>query len=226
MARWLALGFGIAVTAALWWRALWLPPEWDPTQPLDFRAPRTWVTRWKFERLQTDPDLCVRALATADLRWRRVEGMSGGLCPLPDAVRVIQGDVPTVPSSFLASCRLAVDWFVFLRDVAEPEARSRYGVGLSRVEHLGSYNCRDVREKPGRLSSHARADAIDVTAFVLPDGRRIAVADWRHQGRDTEFLHAVRDRACHVFGIVLSPDFNALHAGHLHLEASPWGMCR
>ena len=36
----------------------------------------------------------------------------------------------------------------------------------------------------------------------------------------------VRDKACRSFGSVLSPDYNAAHADHLHLDMAPWMMCR
>ena len=38
-----------------------------------------------------------------------------------------------------------------------------------------------------------------------------------------------RDAACEVFGTVLSPDYNAAHADHFHLdqEVRGWGgVCR
>ncbi|WP_408735219.1 extensin family protein [Gluconacetobacter diazotrophicus] len=62
------------------------------------------------------------------------------------------------------------------------------------------------------------------------------VSSWRTGGRfrsgrgkDTggkaAFLHRVRAGACRLFGIVLSPDYNAWHAGHLHLQATGGGLC-
>ncbi|WP_029603536.1 extensin-like domain-containing protein [Kozakia baliensis] len=211
---------------ALAFHRAWLPPEWDPIQPLNLKAPRTPMTRLKLAWLQHDSQRCLAALQTSPLQWRVAQGLRAGQCPLPDAVRILGGPVATSPSSFLASCRLAVDWSLFVTDAAQPEALSAYGKSLRTIEHVGSYNCRDVRERPGALSSHARADAIDVSGFVLADGRRVLVSAWNDKGRDGVFLHAIRQSACRFFGIVLSPDYNALHAEHLHLEASNWALCR
>ncbi|WP_169852766.1 extensin-like domain-containing protein [Neoasaia chiangmaiensis] len=200
----------------------WLSPAWDPTQPFDFRARPTPVTRLKIMLLNRDEALCRAALTTAPLALHPAP--VSGACPVPDAVRVTNGVVPTRPGSFLASCRLAVDWALFERDVVVPETRAFYGAAPQAVTHVGSYDCRDVRDRPGRLSAHARADAIDVSGIVLANGRNILVSAWH--GPDSAFLHRLRDGACRFFGIVLSPDYNALHAAHLHLEASGWGMCR
>ena len=43
------------------------------------------------------------------------------------------------------------------------------------------------------------------------------------------FLHRLRDGACRVFGTVLSPDYNAAHSDHLHLDQAArgfGGVCR
>ncbi|MBB3174100.1 hypothetical protein FHR90_001936 [Endobacter medicaginis] len=214
----------LAVAIAAAQHRRWLPAPWDPTQPLDLRATVTLVTPLKKRLLEADPGLCAAALATAPLGVRRVPD-SFGACPLRDAVRVSGGVVATHPSSFLASCRLAVDWAMFARDAAAL-AHSRFGRTLTGIDHLGSYACRDVRGRPGVESSHGRADAIDVSAFVFADGRRLSVSDWRESGADGALLHALRDLACQDFGLVLSPDYNADHAGHLHLQAGGFGLCR
>ena len=36
---------------------------------------------------------------------------------------------------------------------------------------------------------------------------------------------ADRDDACRIFGTTLSPDYNAVHHDHLHLEAGRPGLC-
>ena len=79
-----------------------------------------------------------------------------------------------------------------------------------------------------RLSGHAIANAADVGAFVLADGRRIGVLGGRTSPDPAarEFLQAVRRSACRRFGTVLSPDYNAAHANHLHVEDDAAGFCR
>ena len=82
--------------------------------------------------------------------------------------------------------------------------------------------------RPPRLSGHALANAVDVSAFILADGRRISVQDgWRADDEDTQrFFKLIHASACKRFGTVLSPDYNAAHHDHLHLEDDHKAFCR
>ncbi len=105
------------------------------------------------------------------------------------------------------------------------------GSPVERVEHFGAYRCRRLYGRTeGRWSEHATGNAIDIAAFVLADGRRIAVLrDWPGDDPEGRFLRRVRDEACRTFGTVLSPDYNAAHADHLHFDQAArgiGGVCR
>lgn len=106
-------------------------------------------------------------------------------------------------------------------------ARQILGSPLRRIETMGSYACRNVAGS-SRRSAHARAEAVDVAAFVLEDGRRISVAEgWRRgNSSEREFLRLVQQSACKRFGTVLGPDYNADHADHFHLETGSASFCR
>src|SRR3546814_11567731 len=53
-----------------------------------------------------------------------------------------------------------------------------YTTPFRAIESFGSYACRPVNNQiGGRLSEHARANAADIAAFVLADGRRITVQE-------------------------------------------------
>jgi hypothetical protein len=116
------------------------------------------------------------------------------------------------------------DWARFGVDRA---ARQILGSPVAKIETMGSYACRKVAGTE-RLSAHARAEAIDVSAFVLADGRRIVLKrDW--QGADAptrEFLRVVHKSACKRFGTVLGPAYNAAHEDHFHLEGGGAKFCR
>ncbi|MES2698316.1 MAG: extensin family protein [Pseudomonadota bacterium] len=98
-------------------------------------------------------------------------------------------------------------------------ARQLLGSPLQRIETFGSYSCRNVAGSQ-RRSAHATAGAIDISAFVLADGRRITVAgDWQSgSAAEKEFLRTVQRSACRRFDTVLGPEYNAAHHDHLHLE--------
>src|SRR3546814_1633335 len=80
----------------------------------------------------------------------------------------------------------------------------------------------------GNLSEHAHSNAVDVSAFVLADGRRITVKnDWHGDDRTRRFLQVVHDSACKRFRTVLSPDYNAAHHDHFHFDMGGKGTyCR
>lgn len=116
------------------------------------------------------------------------------------------------------------DWARFGVDRA---ARQILGSPVARIETMGSYACRNVAGSE-RRSAHARAEAIDVSAFVLADGRRIVLRrDWDDGDAATrEFLRVVHKSACKRFGTVLGPEYNAAHEDHFHLEGTGAKFCR
>lgn len=209
------------------WFGAVLPPDWDPRVPLDVRAAPNPMTRFKLRLARGDAALCRAALASSGLPVTPVpDRMEGGGCGLTGAVRVAGADPATSPATFLASCPLALDWAMFVTHEVQPTARAMFGQPVARIEHLGSYACRPIRNDT-RISTHATADAVDVAAFVLQGGRRISVArDWGREGSEAAFLRAIRNGGCRYFGAVLGPDYNALHADHFHMQATGWGLCR
>ena len=108
-------------------------------------------------------------------------------------------------------------------------ARQILGAKLARIETFGSYNCRNVAGT-SRRSAHATASAIDISAFVLSDGRRVSVLDdWTDgSAAERQFLRTVQASACRRFGTVLGPEYNSAHRNHFHLEGIAEGksFCR
>lgn len=112
--------------------------------------------------------------------------------------------------------------------VVQPAALARYGQRVSRLEHYGSYACRNVYSREGaHRSRHATADALDVSGFVLESGRRLSIVrSWNGEGPDALFLREIHAGACRFFDAVLGPDYNAAHANHFHLDRGSYRLCR
>ena len=173
---------------------------------------------------------CAGDLAAAGVRFRALPDRDfGGGCSATGSVQLLDIGVP-VTNLGAMRCGLAakvVDW---LRIGVAPAAQVTLGSDLARVETFGSYACRNVvgAGGPARLSGHAIANAVDVAVFVLADGRRISVLnDWHSNDPAVrDFFGAVHRAACRDFGTVLSPDYNAAHANHLHLEDDGAHFCR
>lgn len=125
------------------------------------------------------------------------------------------------------TCPLAESFAGWARFGVDRAAQQILGSALVRIETMGSYNCRNIAGSV-RRSAHATANAIDVSGFVLADGRRITVSgDWNAQSpRVRQFFTTIHSSACRRFGTVLSPAYNAAHRDHLHLELSGHAFCR
>jgi hypothetical protein len=215
-----------ALALARGWLAI--PPEWSPRVPLDLDAPPNLMTRYKLARLSGDSALCERVLADAVMRYRPLEDeATGPECGLFDAV-TIERTAHEVGAPFSLTCRAAVSLALWEKHAVAPAAERHLGSPLQRIEHFGSYACRNVYGRPNATRSrHATAEAFDVAGFVLADGRRIRVlGDWNEDSAAARFLHEVRDGACRFFDGVLSPDYNAAHRDHLHLDRGPSRYCR
>ncbi|MES2338960.1 MAG: extensin family protein [Pseudomonadota bacterium] len=153
----------------------------------------------------------------------------GGGCILSGTVQLIDYGVPTTNLKAMG-CPLARTFVAWARNGLVPAGREILGSPVVRVESMGTYACRNVvgARTTNRLSEHATGNAVDVSAFVLADGRRISIErDWRNPDPDVQaFLQTIRASACKRFGTVLSPDYNAAHYNHLHLDLGRGGLCR
>ena len=163
------------------------------------------------------------------MRLRLVpDRVTGPGCGFDNAVEIRRSTVGFT-SSFSLSCRAAVSLALWERHVLAPAAREVYGSEVAHLEHFGSYACRNVYGRDsGRRSQHAMADALDVAGVMLRNGERVRVLDgWDSEDpRQRRFLRAVRDGACQYFDAVLSPDYNAAHRDHLHLDRGGFRACR
>lgn len=125
------------------------------------------------------------------------------------------------------TCSMANTFAAWARFGVDRAAEQILGSRVVRIETFGSYSCRNVAGT-ARRSGHATANAIDVSAFVLANGRRISILGGWNGGSPAEkrFLRVVHASACKRFGTTLGPDYNAAHANHLHLEADGAEFCR
>ena len=230
MGRWIALTVLLLIGGAVvsvWRGWLEVPPQWNPWAPLDVKAAPNWLTGYKLMRLRSDPQLCAQALSSSGLRVTRQSDSPDAKCPLIGALRVQGGEV-ALSSSFLASCPLAVAYAMFEYHTLQPAAQAASGEKVVRLDPLGSFACRNIyNRESGALSRHASADALDIAGFRLADGRSISVLkDWPKQNQHAQFLRQVRDGACEAFSVVLSPDYNAAHRNHFHVDVGRWSVCR
>lgn len=224
--------FALLIVGALLLAAkAWLDdhPQHNPWAPLDLRDPPGWATSRKLAALRDDPAACRAVLERSGVAFTVLPVVGEGECRLSD--RTVLADAPLSPSPPATTCAVGAAFELWLHRGVQPAAQDLLGAWVARIEHLGAYNCRRMYGRDtGRWSEHATGNALDVAAFVLEDGRRISVRqDWAEKGKKAAFLRRVRNEACGVFGTVLSPDYNAAHADHFHLDQASrafGGVCR
>ncbi|KTT74599.1 extensin family protein [Sphingomonas endophytica] len=241
--RLVAWGVAAALTATvllLAWGSLRGRPQDLPWTSLDLGQPIGLFTGRKLTALTGDSAKCRGLLSQAGVRFAALPPRDDGQCGYDDAVRLDAGGARAValsPAGPGVACPVAAALAIWEWDVLAPAARRHFGARVTRIDHFGSYACRRLYGRDaGAWSEHATADAIDIAGFRLSDGRRISIArDWKAGGRDgaakAAFLRDVRDGACQLFATVLSPDYNAAHRDHFHLDQAErgkmgWRACR
>ncbi|WP_086607426.1 extensin family protein [Erythrobacter donghaensis] len=210
------------------WQWLQQHPEHNPMAPLNLNNPPGWATRSKLAALRSDVGECRAVLERSDVAFTALPPVGDGACARPDRTQL--GDYPLSPDTPAVTCPVAAALELWRRDSVAPAARALLGSNIARIEHLGVFSCRRMYGgSEGPWSEHATANAIDIAAFVLDDGRRISVlTDWKGDAPEAQFLRQVRDGACTSFATVLSPDYNAAHADHFHFDQDDrWSsVCR
>ena len=237
---------GLGLCAAFALLNAFAPHQDLPWKPLDLSHPIGQATAAKvadFELPRTAAAEEIKAVTDASMQVLREAGVQveraadrddGGFCVVRGAVRITGGAVtPLAPGGLVMQCPLAVRYVIWDRQVLQPAAMATFGSRVARVDNYGSYSCRRIYGQTAttaRPSEHARANALDIAGVTLKDGRRVSVAaDWTGEGpRGAEgraFLKRIRNGACRVFSTVLTPDYNAAHRDHLHLDGADWGLC-
>lgn len=176
-------------------------------------------------------DDCEARLAEADVKWkaarigvgRKVDGVY--TCGSPQVVRYRSGPEKIAYStSPLLTCGMALALADFERIVQE-EAERELGRRVTKIEHLGTYNCRQMAAYD-LISEHSYANAIDLRRFHLEGGGTVDVlkdfrpADDAPADPKTRFLRALSSRLYdeRIFSVVVTPFFDALHRNHIHVD--------
>ncbi len=225
---------GLICAYLVWTRA---HPQDSPFTPLDLTQKTGMFTGRKIAALSDDTPLCEALLFRAAIRYRALPPGGANQCAYDNAVRLTPGGARRIalrPERTDLACPVAAGLAVWEWQVVQPAAARLLGSRVVAIDHFGSYSCRRIYGRStGDWSEHARANAIDVAAFRLADGRRVSVVGgWnRASAKEGAFLRSVRDGACRLFATVLSPDYNPAHRDHLHLDQAArgsmgWRACR
>ncbi len=150
-------------------------------------------------------------------------GHCGALQPF-EMSAAVSGQVSLRPAALLR-CPMVPAVEHWMRMHVVPAARRNYGLPIVEVKVAASYGCRPMNNVSGaKLSEHGHANALDVSAFILADGRQITVKHgWAGDPRERAFLRQVHQGACDTFTTVLGPNADANHHDHFHMDLARHG---
>ncbi len=171
---------------------------------------------------------CLVELKRQDADFRLQSSFKEGSgCNVEYAVRLARVGKLNIDNAPLLTCSMATQLVKFERESLQPIAKRLLGSEIQRLKHIGSYNCRSMRQYKGVLSQHAFANALDVSGFDFIDGQSISVQkDWKTGGPKAQFLKEISSAACDTFRVSVSPDGDANHWNHLHWDTGPYISCR
>ena len=200
--------------------------RYNPLLPLDLSQPPNVISDAKLWLIAGDTPACIAAFGRAGVTVKPMPRQSAK----PGCIR--EGTV-TVSSLSEASfggeemrCDVALRLYLLERHVIQPSARRHFSSGVTRITHFGSYSCRTMRGSSWRMSEHSTANAFDISGFKLANGKMLSLKrDWTAQGPAARFLRDIRAGACSLFNMVLSPDYNAAHADHFHVDLGLFRGC-
>ena len=143
-----------------------------------------------------------------------------GDCGAPDAVQLQaillpdQSKVALTPPATLR-CPIAEQITEWVRNEVAPSL-AEFGPPLRVLDNFDSYECRGRnRVHAAALSEHGRADALDIRAFRLADGRELGLTDVKVE---RDWREKIRSTACARFSTVLGPGSDGYHEEHIHVD--------
>lgn len=202
------------------------PRRYDPLAVPDLGETPGLLTHWQMKLVDAEASNCVAALNRAGqpaaLKATQANAMGCSREATIDLSRLSQASLRAEETR----CAIAARLYMWERHVLQPLAKRSFGQPVREILHFGSYNCR-MKRGGSTLSEHASANAFDISGFKLADGTTISVLkDWPKQDAKARFLRAARDGLCQWFNVTLSPDYNADHANHFHVDMGWYRTCR
>ena len=167
------------------------------------------------------PSACRLALTEAIAIAPSIPDIKGaGGCGGEDLVRLEAVVLPdkrrvSVKPAAILRCAMASAISDWIRTDMAPLAAS-LGTTISELDNFDSFECRGRNRVVGaRLSEHGRANALDIRAIKLANGRSISLTD-RSVPRETR--ESVLHSMCARFPTVLGPGSDWYHEDHIHLD--------
>ncbi len=154
---------------------------------------------------------------------RLVEGECGALTPIKlNAIRPKDSQPVVLDPPITTQCAIASSLVTWVHDSLQPAALKHLGEAIKGFQSTGGYQCRTRNHVAnGKISEHAKANAIDIGYFQQLSGKTVKVGEMTEPG--LAFMTEIRGKACGPFKTVLGPGSDPSHAEHFHLDLAKRG---
>ncbi|MGR6430132.1 extensin family protein [Rhizobium sp. PAMB 3174] len=163
----------------------------------------------------------LKAIGAAFSEKERIDDGDGCGIDKPIEVTAVLPGVKIEPAATLR-CEAALALAHWTRDTVIPMSEKAFPKAgrLTTLGQASSYICRNRNSATtGKLSEHARGNAIDIASFKFSGGKALTVEPRSKDSTfDGAFQRAVREAACLDFTTVLGPPSDEAHKTHLHLD--------
>lgn len=138
---------------------------------------------------------CDELLSTINATVEASKPIRAGQCgtPAPVLLRSVANVEITPPA--VVNCRMARTLHDWVEKNLQPVAKEALNATVTRLVNASAYSCRQrIGTTNARLSEHSFANALDISAYVMSDGRTIDVlTHWGPTARDIRAQAKVAD---------------------------------
>ena len=144
---------------------------------------------WSLDEIAAAKTQCLTLLKGLSLEFTYAAPIRKGACGTAQPVEVTAfGSDPAIrlrPAAVM-NCQLAARLSQWLQSSVQPLARAWLKSDVVELKNEAAYDCRNRYGDPGqKLSEHAKANALDIGAFTLANGKMITVSgNWGPVMRD------------------------------------------
>jgi hypothetical protein len=178
------------------------PASWPKTLPeakAEAAAKMDLATYWPQSEVELAKARCTAILKSLDAVTIPEPPVRQGACGAPAPVRLVSiGKKPQVALTPppLVTCDMVEALHAWITKDVQPLAKRTLGTQIVSMELMSDYSCRNAYgSRNGRLSEHARANALDIRGFLTAKGEMTAfLEDWGPTGREIREV-AAREKA-------------------------------
>jgi hypothetical protein len=184
---------------------------------------------WSADELKAARHECLQRLDGLKVHYKALAplGKSEGCgAPAPLEVDRISGVAIVPPGIF--TCDMVEALHGWISSSVMPAARQHLNKQLVTINNASAYVCRRRNGlASGKLSEHAKANALDIATLAFEDGSTINIkGDWSGlkqlvgvSGKGN-FLRQIRRDSCIRFTTVLGPGSDKYHGDHFHVDVA------